>query len=204
MAKTPKEQKTVSYYDRQAQQWASEHGGHGERSYWEKQMARFKELLPQGRVLEIGSGAGTDAKALINLGYGYTGTDASKGLIEVASERNPGAVFINEAVEDLSFPAGSFDGYWTAATLLHIPKGQIDVVMQKIKGTCKAGAVGFISLKEGQGEKEDTNTGRWFAYYSEEEFRSVLERNGFGVIGFEVREETRPGQPNWLCFFVRV
>ncbi len=203
MAKTQKEQKTVRYYDQQAQQWVSEHGGQEEKSYWEKQMVRFKELLPNGKVLEIGSGAGKDAKALINLGYEYIGTDASKGLIEVAQARNPGAVFINEAVEDLSFPADSLDGFWTAATLLHIPKDQIDLALQKIKGVCKTGAIGFISLKEGQGEKEDVNTGRWFAYYSEDEFRQVLKRNGFEVVDYELRKELRPGQPNWLAFFVR-
>ena len=203
MARTQKEQKTINYYDQQAPQWASEHGGHEEKSYWEKQMARFKEFLQDGKVLEIGSGAGKDAKALIAMGYEYTGTDASKGLIDVAQARNPKAVFVNEAVEDLSFPSDSFDGFWTAATLLHIPKDQIDIALQKIKGVCKTGAVGFISLKEGEGEKEDTNTGRWFAYYSKEEFTEVLKRNGFEVVDFELREESRPGQPNWLAFFVK-
>jgi hypothetical protein len=51
MAKTQKEQKTVRYYDQQAQQWVSEHGGQEEKSYWEKQMVRFKELLPNGKCL---------------------------------------------------------------------------------------------------------------------------------------------------------
>lgn len=203
MAKTRKEQKTVSYYDQQAQQWALEHGGQEEKSYWKKQMTKFKELLPSGKILEIGSGAGKDAKALVAMGYEYTGTDASKGLIEVAQVKNPNAKFVNQAVEDLNFPSGSFDGFWTAATLLHIPKDQIDLSLQKIKSVCKVGSIGFISLKEGQGEKEDTNTGRWFAYYSEEEFRDVLNRNGFEVVDFEIREETRPDQPNWLAFFVK-
>ncbi len=203
MAKTQKEQKTIGYYDQQARQWASEHGGQEERSYWEKQMARFKELLPSGKILEVGSGAGKDAKALITMGYEYTGTDASKGLIEVAQARNPNAAFVNQAVEDLNFPNQSFNGFWTAATLLHIPKDQIDLALQKIKNVCKVGSIGFISLKEGQGEKEDSNTGRWFAYYSREEFTEVLKRNGFKVVDFELREESRPGQPNWLAFFVK-
>jgi len=204
MAKTQKEQKTINYYDQQARQWASEHGGQEEKSYWEKQMNRFKKLLPFGNILEIGSGAGKDAKALLSMGYEYTGTDASIGLIEVAQTRNPNATFVKEAVEDLNFSPNSFDGFWTAATLLHIPKNQIDNALQKIKGVCKKGAVGFISLKEGHNEKEDTNTGRWFAYYSEDEFGEVLDRNGMEILDFEIREETRPGQPNWLCFFIKV
>lgn len=203
MVKTQKEEKTINYYNQKAKQWASEHGGHEEKSYWEKQINRFNELLPRGKIIEIGSGAGKDAMALINMGYNYTGTDASKGLIKVAQTRNPGAVFANKAVEDLNFPVDSFDGFWTAATLLHIPKNQIDNALQKIKGVCKRGALGFISLKEGQEEKEDHNTGRWFAYYSEEEFRMVLNRNGFEVVDFEKREELRPRQPNWLVFFVK-
>lgn len=203
MLRTQKEQKTINYYDQQAKQWASEHGGQEERSYWEKQMFQFKELLPNGKIIEIGSGAGKDAKALIAMGYEYTGTDASIGLIEVAQAKNPNTVFVNQAVEDLNFPAGIFDGFWTAATLLHIPKDQIDNVLQKIKSICKKDAIGFISLKEGQGEQEDVNTGRWFAYYSAEEFIGVLERNDFEVVNFEMREETRAGQPNWLAYFVK-
>jgi len=78
------EDKTVQYYDAHAEDWTRTHGGNIGHSYWKKEMAKFHELLPKGKVLEIGSGAGKDAAALIGIGYDYVGTDASRGLLKIA------------------------------------------------------------------------------------------------------------------------
>lgn len=200
MTKTDREKQTVSYYNKKAEAWTTAHGGNEEVSYWQSEMEKFHELLPSGKVLEIGSGAGKDASALIALGYDYIGTDASRGLIRVAQKRNPGAAFLPMAVQDLDFPKGTFDGFWTAATLLHIPKARIDGALGKIKKVVKSGGIGFISMKQGEGEKTDEKTGRWFAYYSEGEFREVLERNGFEVLETQIRPTDKD---TWLVFFVR-
>ncbi len=203
MTTTDREQKTVNYYDQQAPEWVAAHGGNEEESYWKNEMDKFHQLLASGKVLEIGSGAGKDASALIKIGFDYTGTDASSGLIKVAQKRNPQAKFINVAVEELNLPEKSFDGFWAAAVLLHIPKEKIDSALQSIRKEIKDGGIGFISLKEGDGEKEDQKTGRWFAYYQEEEFKEILLRNDFKVIDFKKRIEEREGQPNWLAYFVK-
>lgn len=194
------EKKTVDYYDSFAEAWAAGHGGNEGASYWQTEMARFHELLPGRKVLEIGSGAGTDAAALMAMGYDYTGTDASKGLLQVARKRNPTARLLNVTVHDLDFGVEKFDGFWTAATLLHIPKTRIDEALVRIKGVIKPGGVGFISLKQGEGEKTSIETGRWFAYYGEAEFREVLGRSGYKTVEVQVR----PGEEDtWLAFFVR-
>lgn len=191
---------TVDYYDKEAKNWTSAHGGNQEDSYWKAEMERFHQLLPNGRVLEIGSGAGKDAAALKVIGYDYTGTDASEGLLRVAKKRNPDTRFVHMAVHDLDFPGEKFDGFWTAATLLHIPKDKIDAALVKIKGVLKPGAVGFISMKAGAGERTDPQTGRWFAYYSQKEFHQVLVRNVFEV----VEEATRKGEKDWwLVYWVK-
>jgi len=202
MARTDIEQKTISYYDQNAATWSATHGGSEEESYWKSEMDKFHELLPIGKVLEIGSGGGKDAKALIKL-YEYAGTDASKGLIEIAQKRNPEGRFINVAVEKLDFPEGSFDGFWASAVLLHIPKERIDIALQRIKKQIRGGGVGFISLKEGVGEKEDPETGRWFSYYKMDEFKGILNKNGFEIIKTDERKEEKGARPNWLLFYVR-
>jgi ubiquinone/menaquinone biosynthesis C-methylase UbiE len=200
MTNTDREKQTVDYYDRKAEAWASAHHGLGKASYWQGEMERFHELLPNGKVLEIGSGAGKDAETLIKMGYEYTGTDASEGLIKVAQKRNPKATFKQVGVYELNFPEHEFDGFWSAATLLHIPKDRIDEALQKIKTQVESGGIGFITMKAGAGEKEDPETGRWFAYYSKKGFQEVLERNGYQVI----EERNRQGEKDWwLCFWVR-
>ncbi len=202
--RSQKQQKTVDYYDRDAANWASQYGRNDGESFWMSQIEKLHELLPSGKILEIGSGTGQDAEALAARGYDYTGTDASKGLIEIAQKRNSQATFVHVGVEDLAFPEKSFDGFWTAATLLHIPKENIDNALQSIKSEVRDGGVGVITLKQGEGEKEDEETGRWFSYYSEDEFEKILNRNGFEVVDFEIKKEQREGRPDWLVFYVKV
>ncbi len=200
MPNDAKEQKTVGYYDTEAEEWVSAHGGSEGDSYWKDQMAKFHELLPNGKVLEVGSGAGKDAAALISLGYDYTGTDASEGLLKIAQRRNPGAKFERMAVNDLEFPEGEFDGFWTSATLLHIPKSGIDGSLERIKRVVKPGGIGFISVKQGGGEKEDEETGRWFAFYTKDEFSDILGRNGYEILESETRVTE---EDTWLVFYVK-
>lgn len=200
MTTTDREKRTVGYYDKKAEAWATAHGGYEDVSYWQSEMEKFHDLLPNGKVLEIGSGTGKDASALIAMGYDYTGTDASEGLLKIAQKRNPQATFKHVGVHDLDFPEHEFDGFWTVATLLHIPKNKLDEALQKIKTQVKPGGIGFITMKAGAGEKEDPETGRWFAYYSKEGFQETLERNGFEVI----EEKNRKGEKDWwLCFWVK-
>lgn len=42
--------------------------------------------MPAGKILEVGSGGGRDAKDLIEMGYEYIGIDISKGLLEEAKK----------------------------------------------------------------------------------------------------------------------
>lgn len=200
--KSDRKQKTVDYYDNEASTWASAHGRDEGESFWKDQMQIFHEILPSGKILEIGSGGGKDAAALMALGYDYIGTDASKGLIEIAQNHNPTAKFINMTVEDLDFPDNSFDGFWAAAVLLHIPKTDIDNALQSIKKQVRNSGVGFITLKEGDGEREDEKTGRWFSYYHKDEFKEILVRNDFKIIKFDKKIDGRGDRPDWLMFFV--
>lgn len=196
-----REKQTIEYYNNSAETWANSHGGKEEKSYWETEMRKFLELLPKGKVLEIGSGTGKDASALIAMGYDYIGIDASEGLLKIAQERNPQTTFKNVSVYDLDFPGNLFDGFWCVATLLHLPKSRIDEALKRIKTQIKPGGIGFISMKAGAGEREDKKTGRWYSYYSKKGFAEVLERNGFKVI----EEKNRKGEKEWwLCYWVRV
>jgi hypothetical protein len=62
----------------------------------------------------------------------------------------------------------------------------------------KRDGVGFISIKQGEGEKEDTKTGRWFTYYNQDEFAKVLAKNGFYVSSVGIRQ----GEiDTWLTFY---
>ncbi len=57
---TVKEKQTIDYYDRNAKEWVTEYGGNEGESFWKKEMERFKELLPSGKVLEIDLSGGKE------------------------------------------------------------------------------------------------------------------------------------------------
>ncbi|MBI4059313.1 class I SAM-dependent methyltransferase [Candidatus Microgenomates bacterium] len=195
------ERQTIEYYDREAENWVATHGGPEGESYWKEELDRFNGLLASGKILEIGSGAGKEAELFLLQGYDYTGIDASESLLNIARKRNPQAKLIYKRVEELDFPDSSFDGFWAAASLLHIPKSQIREVLVNLRRQIKLGGVGFISLKEGDGEEIEMETGRHFSYYQPDEFRDFLKGSGWEVIEAKVRP--RGNDTTWLIFYIR-
>jgi demethylmenaquinone methyltransferase/2-methoxy-6-polyprenyl-1,4-benzoquinol methylase len=70
------------------------------------------DRLPRdgGRVLDVATGTGLVAEALLTRGFGVTGVDQSPGMLAAARGRFAGRVELVEASADaLPFAAGSFD-----------------------------------------------------------------------------------------------
>lgn len=201
----PKEQQTLAAYNAHGTTWSAAHHDQG---WWKPEIARLQQLLPSGKILEIGSGSGRDALDLTAVGYEYVGTDIADGLLEVARKNAPGLTFLKQSVYDLDFPKKNFDGFWCCATLLHVPRSRIDEALQRIRHCIKAGGVGFVSVKPGEGGRvipddfSEGKTGRFFAFYTMSEFHTVLERNGFTVV--EERTKGVTEKKSFLVYFVRV
>ncbi len=199
MTKLDIKAQTIAYYDNNAQAWTSSHGGYEKEYWWKDQIKIFHNYLPKGRVLEIGAGAGKDAESLINLGYDYVGTDASKELLKIAKERNPNAVFLNKLVQELDLTLGEFDGFWASAVLLHIPKDEMVDILKCISIVLKDNGIGFITMKKGRGEEVDEKTGRHYSYFQKEEFEDLLNLANFEVLEGGIID--REGE-KWLIFHV--
>lgn len=201
---TREEKVTIDTYDRHAVAWIDNHQTPG---FYDNEIAHFKQLLPTGKVLEIGSGGGRDAKDLIAAGYDYVGTDISVGLLKQARLSNPGTTFQKVSVYDLDFDE-PFDGFWCSAVLLHIPRNRIGDALSAIHRNMKPGAIGFITIKEGEGEElePDNRSGqgskRYFVYWSDADFTQKLDQNGFEVL----ERGYRPLSPRskWLTYFVKI
>jgi len=200
----PDEQVTKSTYDALAAQWAGEHSTSS--GLWQDEMQRFHELLPSGKIIEIGAGGARDAKELVELGYDYVGTDVSSGLLEIARKELPDYPFLEQSVYDLDFNSEPFDGFWASAVLLHIPKNRIDEALQRIRTVVQARAIGFISIKDGEDERlEQEEVGgkildRYFAYWTKDDFTEHLEADGFKVVDYSYRPMSE--KTKWHCFFV--
>jgi len=195
---SPEEKSTIETYDMIASDWVSEHSS---KNFWEAEITRFRELKPTGKLLEIGSGGGRDAKLLSGLGYDYVGTDITHNLILEARKYNPELLFTQSSIYDLPFSDGTFDSFWASAVLLHIPKSKIDAGLQELSRVCRQDALGFIAIKEGNDEKVEWDN-RFFAYYTQNEFTQKLLSNNFNIKESNIRMDS-PGT-TWLTYLTSV
>ena len=205
MSATEKELQTISYYDQHAEKWSSERGPDAKKSLWEPELEQFHSLLPEGKILEIGFGGAKEAASLIRMGYEYVGIDPAAALIKKAQKRFSQAQFDVKSVYDLDYKQ-VFDGFWCSAVLLHVPPEKMNSALSKIYQSMKPGALGFISLIQGQGEYLDEETGRFFYLYDEDQFITLLKKNGFIIERHNIRHRNtkRTWLRSWLTFFVRV
>ena len=161
-------------------------------------LSKFRQLLPAGRILEIGCGGGRTARWFVDNGYDYLGIDFSSGMLEQARRNNPGVRFEQTNVYDLDFDQ-PFDGFWCAAVLLHIPKNRLGRALGAIHGNMNPDAYGLISIKEGAGEAVESD-GRFQAYWSDKEFSERLGNSGYRVVE---RGATLTNGIKWLEYIVQ-
>lgn len=143
--------------------------------FWVEEFKKYSALVPGKDILDIGSGAGRDAAVFTEAGFNYTGIDASQAMLDVAKERAPKGIYKQMDFYHLEFPDNTFDGFWAAASFLHVPKVDLPKLILEAKRILKPGGIGFISVKEKEqgGVEEgmieqarfDKTISRYFAFY---------------------------------------
>jgi SAM-dependent methyltransferase len=201
------EKATIDTYDRNAAAWSTIHNYDLTKNNFAGALTEFYELVADGStVLEVGCGGGRDAAELVKH-YDYLGTDASAGMVQSAREYVPTGEFQQCSVYDLNSLGKTFDAYWAAAVLLHIPKHRIDEALQAIKAAVKPNAVGMIAIKDGDREEFEVRQAdglheeRLFTYWTEVDFRTALDRNAIDVISYTYRPLSQ--RTNWHIFLTR-
>lgn len=204
---SPEELKTQETYRKIVSFWANKFS---DSTFWSQEFEKFRELLPSGSVIDLGCGTGRYATPFTQAGYRYIGIDISEALLSEARKLVQYADFRLMSLYTLEFPSQCFDGFWAAASLLHIPKRNLPQVLANIKDIVKPNGVGFVSVKEGEGEglqrgahPEDE---RFFAYYKEQELREILAKAGFTTLETIKRESRTPEKATtvWLAYLVRI
>lgn len=109
-------------------------------------------IAPRGRVLDLGCRPGTETKRLIANGFEVEGFDLSDELLVIAREQNPHAKFIQGDMRSLPYADESFDGVFAKASLLHIPKQDMDTVLQEIHRVMKPKAIVHVAVKKARGD----------------------------------------------------
>lgn len=193
--------RTLQAYDEHAEEWAAQlnHDLWREDREW-----LLSQLSPGDRVIEFGVGTGDIGVRLINSGLDYTGVDGSTGILAVAGKSIASDKLRLADLREVALHDGEppFDGFWCAATLLHIPRDEIRRVLRRVRVMLMDGACGFVSVRDGAGEEWDgpLPASRFFCYWELKEFAGVLTECGFDVDEAYSKGGGRDGGTRWHCY----
>lgn len=154
-------------------------------------LQKFLTLLPERSfVVDIGCGTGRDVKYLIDYGVDAIGIDLSIGMLKEAKRIIPVDKFIIMDMRTLGLPSEMFNGIWACASVIHIPKYQIEMVLKGFYRILKRDGILFLAMQEGENELFMPD-GRFYAYYKREEIKRLLQKYNFQIIDFESNESQK-------------
>ncbi len=182
-------------YNKIAEDW---HKDHTKDTWWVEGTDAFVRLMPEGgSVLDAGCGSGMKAKYLAHRGLRVLGVDFSEKFIDIARGEVPEAQFAVLNLYDIDTLTQTFDGVFMQASLLHIEKKDVRLVLEKTLGLLKSGGFLYVAVKSGRpgGAEEEIKTeddygyeyNRFFSYFSAKEMKEH-----FAVLGLTVVYEHIP------------
>ena len=173
-------------YNRIANDW---HADHADDTWWIAPMESFLEQIPKNSlVLDVGCAGGTKARFMMERGMRVIGIDIAEKFIDIAKHENPGGDFRVLDMLKVGSMSERFDAICAQASLLHIPKQQIPLVMAGFSMVLKSGGKLAIAVKEKRPHQPEEQMvveddygysyERFFSYFSEEEMRDACAKAG--------------------------
>lgn len=163
---------------------------------------RFLGLLPpRGSILDLGCGSGVPIGAyLIHRGFAVTGVDSSPSMIAICRERFPQSEWLVADIRTLALDR-RFDGVLAWDSFFHLDqedqRAMFSVFAQHAQ---PRGTLMFTSGHE-QGEVLSEFAGEplYHASLDSTEYRTLLHRSGFQVVGHVLRDPACGEHTIWLA-----
>ncbi|MGL5540083.1 MAG: class I SAM-dependent methyltransferase [Erysipelotrichaceae bacterium] len=138
-----------NYYDVNAKQYYEKSIGTDMSALYE----RFERYLPRAAsVLDAGCGVGRDSLHFLQRGMRVDAFDASQAMVSIARQ------VTHLDVQHHTFQQVSghnrYDGIWACASLLHVPRLEMNEVMAKLSAVLKEDGVLYASFKKGEHDFE--------------------------------------------------
>lgn len=200
---------TRTAYEASAAAWA---GRWEDKTFIAPRFDRFRDLLSEGaRVLDLGCGPGLDAREHSARSLQVVGVDLTRAMLDYARGRSGLARCIHGDLRHLPFADRSFDGVWASASLLHLPKDQVDGALGEVSRIVRPAGVFYTAMKLGDHDAfQNARPGhpvhgrRYFAHYQPGEWTQRLRDAGFDLIEqhLENLEALAPDTP-WIVTYAR-
>lgn len=179
------------------------------REYRSFRQAFIDAVDARGTVADLGCGPGRDAREFATSGLSVIGLDASQNMASRA-RRNGVRVVVGD-VRRLPFRASAFDGIWSSASLLHIPREQVANTLRGSWYRLQPSGVLGLSTSVGDGEgwedvpyepaSQPTRVPlrRWFVHHESDALLELVASAGFDIIQCDERHAHR----RWLQVLAR-
>ena len=194
---------TINTYQSSAEKY---YENNADRSVIEKLVSRFltavQNVTDKGsaRIVDVGCGPGWESSTFAAHGHEALGIDLTPAFLETARRETPTASFAQMDMRRLSLATDSFDGLWSCASFLHVPREDALATLAEFHRILRSGGVGHVSVKRGDGEmRSDTynEDRRRFTLYQPEELRAKASDAGFTVTSVDANDD------DWLQLFLR-
>ncbi len=156
--------------------------------------------LPVSRcdILEIGSGAGALASWMSKLGHNVICIEPAEKPAKKATEKGLDVRLMR--FQDFSI-IQKFDGLFAISSLIHIPRSDTPLQIQKMSQLLKREGVAFVSFIEGDCEGYEDPTGkgknRFFSKFTQDEL-NILLSSYFSIIEIHRIEVKKMNQSFFL------
>jgi len=194
--------KTQQFYEKNAVQWSLLKTNS---FYHEKPFRIFEKLLKKGdRVVDIGCAYGIHMPLFLGIGrkLHYEGIDLAQNMVRIAQSHYPQISF--RTADALTFKSKKkFDGFWSAATLMHIPMNNWPTLLKNIESNVKNGGIGYLTLPKGRPNPPSNTDQRHFELFTKNSFKKIAEDRGWKIIKTGELEPTQSMAP-WYWFIVRL
>lgn len=167
--------KTISYYNKNS----SNYFNYTVNADMKEQYKMFLKYIKNcSRILDLGCGSGRDTKYFLDHGFIVDAIDGSEELCKLAS------IYTGINVKCMNFSdldiIEYYDAVWACSSLLHVPKNKFKDILIKVRDSLKLNGILYASLKDGIGEEE--LNGRYYNYFTKDEFITVASEVGFSLI----------------------
>jgi cyclopropane fatty-acyl-phospholipid synthase-like methyltransferase len=166
-------------------------------------LEKFSSLLKEkSTILDVGCGHGRDCMYFEQKGFSVVGIDLSEKMLNESKKVCNSTVLLKMDIREIGKIPWKFDAVWSCAVVHHIPKNQIDELLQSIYNILNKDGILFLSFKidsEGFVYRKDICVKKFYEKYDEKKFINKLTAFGFKVLESSLEQK----EYLWLNIFLK-